>query len=232
MLPELENRTRLTTSFEEENKMTRSRVVQGAISAFNRRSGSAATSTSYCSSSPLNSSGSDGGAGFKHTRCISSMSTACSQTTPSSSPLDRVPSRAFRFPSFTSTGALASHNYASRKEIAKLSTAKSFGARSDRGFATIWTSSPTSSTGEEDNLNHHLDEAAFHAAADETLHELVDALESWVDCEVEGDEADVEYSVSVLFFFSLPSLLPLFFCSSPALRFPHLDQNQNSSLES
>ena len=205
--------------------MTRSRVVQGAISAFYRSSGSTATSTSYCSSSisSRSSSRSDGAAGIKHIRCISSVSMAMpsSQTTPSS-PLDRVPSRAFRFHSFTSTSALAMYHFSSRNEIAKLGTEKSFGARSDRGFSSS-SPAPTSSTSststgaEEENANHHLDEAAFHAAADETLHDLVDALESWVDCEVEGDEADVEYSVRHF----LISLCVCFFLPTITLSFLH-----------
>lgn len=51
------------------------------------------------------------------------------------------------------------------------------------------------STSSTDETAHHLDEGAFHAAVDETLHDLVDILEAWVDGEVESDEADVEYSV-------------------------------------
>lgn len=66
--------------------------------------------------------------------------------------------------------------------------------RSDRGYSSTPSSSTSTSSNEE---NHHLDEATFHAAADETLHDLVDVLESWVDEEVENDEADVEYSVSL-----------------------------------
>ena len=182
-------------------KMTRSRVVQAAISAFYRRRASAATSTSYCSRSFI--SRSSGNAGIKHLRCTSSVSMAMpsSPTTPSL-PLDHFPSRGFRFHSFTSMSTASLYHFASRNEVAKSNIEKSI-KTSDRGFSSS-TSSTSSSTGgaEEggENANHHLDEAAFHAAADETLHDLVDALETWVDCEVEGDEADVEYSVRLVFF--------------------------------
>jgi len=51
----------------------------------------------------------------------------------------------------------------------------------------------TSSTSTDHDLP---DEATFHAAADEELHDLVDVLEVWVDEVIDSDEADVEYSVS------------------------------------
>ena len=39
-------------------------------------------------------------------------------------------------------------------------------------------------------------EAAYHAAADDALHALLDGLEAWVDDTPGLDDADVEYSVS------------------------------------
>ena len=194
-------------------KMTHSRVARGIIGAFCRRSRSAATSTRYSSSGSTSSdSRSSGRAGLEqHIRCIS---TTMPSSSPSSSPLDHLPSRAFRFSPFASMGVMSTHYSASRKQMTKSTTEKSLCATSDRGFASSSTSFSTSGAGEGETANSHLDEASFHAAADDTLHGLVDALESWIDCEVEGDEADVEYSVRLLLFFfefslSLSLSLPL-----------------------
>jgi frataxin-like iron-binding protein CyaY len=41
-------------------------------------------------------------------------------------------------------------------------------------------------------------EAAYHAAADNTLHALLDGLEAWVDDTPDLGDVDVEYSVSIL----------------------------------
>jgi len=198
--------------FEDQNelrKMTHSRVAQGIFSAFCRRSSGreAATSTSCCySSGSISSNCRSSGRASLERRCTSTVSTAMpSSTSSSSSRLERVPGRPV-FSSFASMSTLSTYHSASRKQMTTLRTEKSICATSDRGFfsssSSPSTSSSTSSTGaEEETADHHLDEASFHAAADDTLHDLVDALESWVDCEVEGDEADVEYSVRLFLIF-------------------------------
>ena len=218
--------------FEDQNelrKMTHSRVAQGIFSAFCRRSSGreAATSTSCCySSGSISSNCRSSGRASLERRCTSTVSTAMpSSTSSSSSRLERVPGRPV-FSSFASMSTLSTYHSASRKKMTTLRTEKSICATSDRGFfsssSSPSTSSSTSSTGaEEETADHHLDEASFHAAADDTLHDLVDALESWVDCEVEGDEADVEYSVRLFlifrffFFFIVILSLPLPLFSSP-----------------
>jgi hypothetical protein len=61
-------------------------------------------------------------------------------------------------------------------------------------------------------------EAAYHAAADNTLHALLDGLEAWVDDTPDLGDVDVEYSVSIL------SCVCVCVCVCGALEFLHTHQ--------